>query len=118
MGVDIYGIRNCDTMKKAFRWLEANGVDYVFHDYKKEGVTHDALARWCDVAGWEIVLNRRGTTFRKLPEPAKANLDRDKAVALMVEQPSMIKRPVLEADQVIEVGFAPERYAEILKADR
>ena len=118
MSVAIYGIKNCDTMKKAFRWLDAHGVAYVFHDYKKEGVTRDALARWCDAAGWETVLNRRGTTFRKLPEAAKTDLDRDKAIALMLEQPSMIKRPVLEAGAVIEIGFDPERYAEILKATR
>ncbi len=118
MTVTLYGIRNCDTMKKAFRWLDAQGVGYVFHDYKKEGVARDALARWCDAAGWETVLNRRGTTFRKLPEAAKADLDRDKAITLMAEQPSMIKRPVLETGETIEIGFSPERYAEILKPAR
>lgn len=118
MTVTLYGIKNCDTMKKALRWLDAQGVGYAFHDYKKEGVTPDALARWCDAAGWESVLNRRGTTFRKLPDSAKADLDRDKAIALMREQPSMIKRPVLETGETIEIGFNPERYAEILKSDR
>ena len=118
MTVTLYGIRNCDTMKKAFRWLDAQGIGYTFRDYKKEGVTRDALERWCDAAGWESVLNRRGTTFRKLPEAIRADLDRDKAVALMQERPSMIKRPVLETGETIEIGFAPERYGEILKSDR
>lgn len=113
MTVTIHGIKNCDTMKKAFRWLEEHGVDHVFHDYKKSGAAREALERWCDAAGWETVLNRRGTTFRKLPEAARENLDRDKAIALMLDQPSMIKRPVLETGKAIEIGFKPERYAEI-----
>ncbi len=115
MTVTIHGIRNCDTMKKAFRWLDGRGVAYVFHDYRKDGVTRAALERWCDAAGWETVLNRRGTTFRRLPDADRENLDRDKAVALMLAQPSMIKRPVLEACKTVEVGFASERYAEILE---
>jgi Spx/MgsR family transcriptional regulator len=105
-------------MKKAFAWLDGRGVEYVFHDYKKDGAMREALERWCDVAGWETVLNRRGTTFRKLPDVAKENLDRDKAIALMVEQPSMIKRPVLETGEVIEIGFKPERYAEIFRDEQ
>ncbi len=113
MTVAIHGIKNCDTMKKAARWLDDHGVAHVFHDYKKAGVARDALERWCDAAGWETVLNRAGTTFRKLPEAAKANLDREKAIALMLEQPSMIKRPVLESGDLIEIGFKPERYAGI-----
>jgi Spx/MgsR family transcriptional regulator len=107
----IYGIKNCDTMKKAFAWLDGHGVDYTFHDYKKEGVERVDLERWCKAAGWETVLNRAGMTFRKLPETAKADLDRKKAVALMLDQPSMIKRPVLETGGAIEIGFKPERYA-------
>ena len=114
MAVTIYGIKTCDTMKKAFRWLEEHHVAFDFHDYKKAGVTRDALERWCDAAGWETVLNRRGTTFRKLPDAAKADLGRDKAIALMLEQPSMIKRPVLETGATIEIGFQPDRYNEIL----
>ena len=114
MSVTIYGIKNCDTMKKAFAWLEGHGVEYAFHDYKKEGVTRAALERWCDAAGWETVLNRSGMTFRKLPDEAKAGLDRKKAIALMLEQPSMIKRPVLETGEAIEVGFKPERYEGLL----
>ena len=111
MTTAIYGIKNCDTMKKARAWLDANGVAYVFHDYKTEGVDPARLAHWVEHAGWETVLNRAGTTFRKLPDAAKADLDAAKAMALMVEQPSMIKRPVLEYPGGLLIGFAPERYA-------
>src|SRR5580704_10669306 len=97
MSVAIYGIKNCDTMQKAFAWLEAHGVAYDFHDYKKVGVTEAELARWCRAAGWEVVLNRAGTTFRKVPEADRQGLTQDKAIALMIANPSMIKRPVLEA---------------------
>jgi Spx/MgsR family transcriptional regulator len=107
----IHGIKACDTMKKAFTWLDNHGVAYDFHDFKKVGVSREALERWCDAAGWEKVINRAGTTFRKLPDAAKLDLDRDKAIALMLEQPSMIKRPVLEYAAGIEIGFKPERYA-------
>ncbi len=110
MPVTIYGIKNCDTMKKAFAWLGEHDIDYAFHDYKKEGVTRDALQRWCAVAGWERVLNKAGTTFRKLPDETKADLDQDKAIALMMEQPSMIKRPVLDLGDRRLVGFKPEIY--------
>ncbi|MCT8970935.1 ArsC family reductase [Microbaculum marinisediminis] len=116
MSVTIYGIRNCDTMKKAFAWLDGHGVAYAFHDYKKEGVTPEALRRWCAAAGWEKVLNKAGTTFRKLPDDAKAGLDEARAVALMLDQPSMIKRPVLEAGETVEIGFKPERYAALFDA--
>ena len=111
MTVTIYGIKNCDTMQKAFKWLDARGVGHDFHDYKKVGVTTAELARWCDNAGWETVLNRAGTTFRKLADADKRDLTQDKAIALMASQPSMIKRPVLEADGKLEIGFKPERYA-------
>ena len=107
----IYGIKNCDTMEKAFAWLDAHGVGREFHDYKKEGVTHALLARWIDQAGWEKVLNRAGTTFRKLPEADWQELTREKAIALMLANPSMIKRPILEKDGVLEIGFTPDRYA-------
>ena len=110
MTVELYGIPNCDTMKKARTWLDAHGVAYVFHDYKKEGVAEDRLRRWVGIAGWEVVLNRSGTTFRKLPESERMDLDADRAVALMLSQPSMIKRPVLEAGETLLVGFTPERY--------
>jgi len=111
MTTAIYGIKNCDTMKKARAWLDANGVAYVFHDYKVEGVDPARLAHWVESAGWETVLNRAGTTFRKLPDAAKADLDAAKAMVLMIEQPSMIKRPVLEYPGGLLIGFAPERYA-------
>jgi Spx/MgsR family transcriptional regulator len=111
MTVTIYGIKNCDTMQKAFKWLGARGVAYEFHDYKAAGVTTAELRRWCQDAGWQTVLNRAGTTFRKLPDADKQELTEDKAIALMVAQPAMIKRPVLEADGKLEIGFKPERYA-------
>jgi arsenate reductase len=114
MSIQIYGIKNCDTMKKARTWLEANNVAAVFHDYKLEGVDPARLAQWIDSAGWETVLNRAGTTFRKLPDEAKAGLDAAKAAALMLDQPSMIKRPVLEYPGGLLIGFAPERYARVL----
>ena len=110
----LYGIPNCDTVKKARVWLEQHGVTHVFHDYRKDGVDPAALGRWVDEHGWETVLNRAGTTFRKLPEDARTGLDRSKAVALMLAQPSMIKRPVLDLGDRRLVGFKPERYAEAL----
>lgn len=109
--IDLYGIRNCDTMKKARAWLEAHGVDYRFHDYKVEGADRDKLAAWAKVVGWETLLNRAGTTFRKLPDAQKADIDERKALALMLEQPSMIKRPVLETGKTLLVGFSPEKYS-------
>lgn len=109
--ITVYGIKACDTMKKAFSWLDSHGIAYTFHDYKKAPPERAALERWCDSAGWEKVLNRAGTTFRKLPETAKQDLTRDKAVALMLEQPSMIKRPVVEHPGGIEIGFRPEGWA-------
>lgn len=110
MTVTLYGIRNCDTMKKARTWLESHGIDYHFHDYKTEGASVAALEDWSDKAGWETLLNRAGTTFRKLPDADKQGIDRDKAIRLMVAQPSLIKRPVLEKDGVILVGFHVEIY--------
>lgn len=106
----LYGIKNCDTMKKARTWLDARGVEYAFHDYKAAGIDRTRLQRWCDEAGWETVLNRAGTTFRKLSESDKANLDERKAIQLMLAQPSMIKRPVLELGKRVLVGFKPEEY--------
>lgn len=111
MSVQLYGIRNCDTMKKAWTWLDAHGVAYDFHDYKKEGVARETLEDWVGRLGWETLLNRAGTTFRKLPEAERAELDAEKAIALMLAQPSMIKRPVLKAGEQIQVGFRPDAYA-------
>lgn len=110
MTARLYGIRNCDTMKKAWTWLDAHGVAYDFHDYKKEGVTAARLEAWAGQVGWERLLNRAGTTFKRLSEADKEGLDQAKAIALMQAQPSMIKRPVLEADGKLLVGFRPEEY--------
>lgn len=108
--VTIHGIKNCDTMKKAFVWLDAHGVAYDFHDYKKLAPTKAQLVEWCRAAGWETVLNRAGPTFRKLPDEAKADLNQTKAIALMLSNPSMIKRPILQTGDTLEIGFKPERY--------
>jgi arsenate reductase len=107
----IYGIKNCDTMKKARAWLDKRGVNYSFHNYKTAGIEREKLERWAKKVGWEALLNRAGTTFRKLPDKDKDGLTEKKAVALMLKQPSMIKRPVLElgAGKLL-VGFAPESY--------
>ena len=114
----IYGIKNCDTMKKARAWLDTHGVAYDFHDYKAAGIARDKLKQWSDKLGWEILLNRAGTTFRKLPEAEKENLTEKKALALMLEQPSIIKRPVLEMCSKLLVGFQPETYAREVKGAR
>ncbi|WP_333572808.1 ArsC family reductase [Sphingomonas sp.] len=114
MTIALYGIKNCDTMKKARAWLDANAIPYVFHDYKVEGVDAARLDRWIGTEGWEPLLNRAGTTFRKLPEIDKTDLDSSKARGLMIAQPSMIKRPVLEYPGGLLIGFAPERYARAL----
>src|SRR4051812_7287023 len=97
--ITIYGIPNCDTMKKARAWLDQHKVAYVFHDYKKQGIDRQRLEGWAKNVGWEALLNRAGTAYRKLPDAAKASLNRDKGIALMIDQPSMIKRPVLEASR-------------------
>lgn len=111
MMVTIYGIKNCDTMKKARSWLEGHGVAHAFHDYKASGIDKASLQRWVEEHGWETVLNRAGTTFRALPDERKRGLDAGKAVALMLEQPSMIKRPVLDLGRgKTLVGFKPEIY--------
>jgi arsenate reductase len=110
----LYGIPNCDTIKKARAWLDGRGVDYAFHDYKKAGVEEARLRAWVEAFGWEKVLNRAGTTFRKLPEADRQELDDDKAVALMLAQPSMIKRPVLETGGRRLVGFDPAAWAAAL----
>ena len=101
----LYGIPNCDTVKKARAWLDAEGIAYEFHDYKKAGITSAKLKAWSKALGWETVLNRAGTTFRKLPDAAKSDLGQTKAIALMLEQPSMIKRPVVEYEGGLLIGF-------------
>lgn len=110
MTLTMFGIPNCDTIKKARVWLDARGAAYAFHDYKKAGVDEVSLRRWIAALGLETVLNRAGTTFRKLPEADRADLNADKAVALMLAQPSMIKRPILEGDGVLLAGFKPEAW--------
>jgi Spx/MgsR family transcriptional regulator len=116
MTITLYGIKNCDTMKNARAWLDARGVVYAFHDYKTRGIDRPRLERWCREAGWETLLNRAGTTFRKLLEADKSNLDQSTALRLMLAQPSMIKRPVLELDGRVVVGFTAEVYAGLLGA--
>ena len=115
MNVTVYGIPNCDTVKKARTWLDAQGIAYDFHDYKKQGADPDKLTAWIEAKGWETILNRAGTTFRKLDDVQKAGLDADKAIALMVAQPSMIKRPVLDLAGKLVVGFKPELYEKQVK---
>jgi arsenate reductase len=115
MTVTIYGIKNCDTMKKARSWLDAAGVQYAFHDYKSAGIDKAHLERWSKAVGWETLLNRAGTTFRKLPDADKDGLTAAKAIKLMLEQPSMIKRPVLETGKGLLVGFKPEDYKAAFK---
>ncbi len=115
MPITIYGIKNCDTMQKARAWLGKYGVDYAFHDYKTAGIDREQLEQWCKKIGWEKLLNRAGTTFRKLPEKDKEGLTEKKAIALMLAQPSMIKRPVLDIGSgKLLVGFTPELYNEAL----
>jgi len=109
----IYGIKNCDTMKKARAWLDARKVDYDFHDYKSAGIDRAMLEGWIQKVGWEVLLNRAGTTFRKLPDADKENLTERKAIALMLAQPSIIKRPVLEAKGKLTVGYSPENYKKL-----
>lgn len=113
--ITIYGIKSCDTMKKARAWLDAKGVSYTFHDYKTEGADKASLERWAKEVGWEVLLNRAGTTFRALPDADKTNVTEKKAIALMLKQPSMIKRPVLDIGGKLIVGFKPEIYAAAFK---
>ncbi|MDB5502976.1 MAG: hypothetical protein JWR89_2878 [Tardiphaga sp.] len=114
MAITLYGIKNCDTMKKARAWLDGHGVAYRFHDYKSEGIDRARLSDWSGKVGWETLLNRAGTTFRKLDEADKEKLTEAKAITLMLAQPSMIKRPVLDLGGALLVGFKPEVYAKEL----
>jgi arsenate reductase (glutaredoxin) len=112
--VMIYGIKNCDTMKKARSWLEAHKIAHDFHDYKTTGIDKSTLEGWVKKVGWQVLLNRAGTTFRKLPDGDKEDITEEKAVALMRAQPSMIKRPVLDIKGRLTVGFKPEEYKRLL----
>lgn len=116
MTLTLHGIPNCDTVKKARLWLDARGVGYAFHDYKKLGIDAATLERWADSVGWEPLLNRAGTTFKKLPDADKAGIDRTKAITLMAANPSMIKRPVVEGDGKLLVGFKPDDWATLFPA--
>jgi arsenate reductase len=119
MSITIYGIKNCDTMKKARAWLDTHRVAYEFHDYKAAGIDRERLERWSKKVGWETLLNRAGTTFKKLPDKDKATIDSAKAIALMLDQPSMIKRPVLDlGGGRLLVGFKPDAYAEAMPGAR
>ena len=111
----LYGIKSCDTMRKARTWLEEHGIAYQFHDYKTQGLDPARLQKWVAQVGWEKFLNKAGTTFRKLPEADKINLTEERACALMLAQPSLVKRPVLETPKGVEVGFKPEVYSEFFK---
>ena len=114
MDITLYGIPNCDTVKKARAWLADRNVDYRFHDFKKAGVTRELIAGWVGAASWDALVNRRGTTWRGLPEARRADIvDADSAIALMAESPSVIKRPVLDAAGLVHVGFTDEMYAQI-----
>ena len=114
MSIEVYGIPNCDTVKKARAWLDGRGIGYAFHDYKKEGADPARLAAWSDAAGWEALLNRRGTTFRALPDADKTDIDLARAMRLMQAQPSLIKRPVVEHDGGLLVGFDPAEWERAL----
>lgn len=111
--IKIYGIKNCDTMKKALRQLDEQGVGYEFHDYKKEGLDKAKLQSWCKQADWELLLNRRGTTWRKLPDDVKESVNKTRAIDLMLGNTSMIKRPVLESGDELLVGFDAELYQKL-----
>lgn len=113
MATTLYGIRNCDTMKKARAWLDARGVEYRFHDYRTEGVDEQRLRAWCAKVGWEKLVNRSGTTYRKLTDAEKASLDERRALALMQRQPSVIRRPVLEHGGRLLVGFDPAAWHDV-----
>jgi arsenate reductase len=109
----IYGIKNCDTMKKAIKWLNENSIEFHFHDYKKEGIDANTLSFWLQSIPWDELINRRGTTWRKLPDESKLDIDNEKAIKLMMENNSLIKRPVLDQNKALYLGFKAENYAEI-----
>ena len=110
--VIMYGIKNCDTIKKARKWLEADGIDSLFHDYKKDGIDEKRLTQWIALHGWEKLINKRGTTWRKLPNDIKDNINEQSAITIMLENTSIIKRPVLDTGSVILIGFSADEYAQ------
>ena len=111
--ITLYGIPNCNTVSKARKWLTENNIDYQFHNFKKDGLDQKTINKWVDALGWEILLNKRGTTWRKLSDEMKAEIDRDKAVSIMLDNTSIIKRPVLDVNGTFHVGFKDEQYPEI-----
>ena len=113
MAITLYGIRNCDTMRKARQWLDAHGVDYQFHDYRKDGLDEEQLRAWVDELGWEALLNKRGLTWRKLPPEVREAIDEESAIQIMRENPAIIKRPLLDLGDRRVVGFDEARYAEL-----
>jgi Spx/MgsR family transcriptional regulator len=112
--IEIYGIKNCNTMKKAFHWLEENNIEYRFHDYKKEALESSVAKTWIDELGWENIINKRGTTWRKLDEETKDKMDNEHAIEAIIEQPSMIKRPLLILNNTIHLGFNADDYSQKL----
>jgi Spx/MgsR family transcriptional regulator len=114
MMITLYGIPNCDTIKKARKWLEANNCDYQFHDFRKDGLEEALLRSWADELGWETLLNKRGTTWRQQPDDVKENINETSAIQLMLQYPAMIKRPVLDTGNVRRVGFKDTDYAALL----
>ncbi|RQW64075.1 ArsC family reductase [Vibrio viridaestus] len=113
MSVVMYGIPNCDTIKKAKKWLESNDIEFTFHDFRKQGVDQEMVSGFCEQLGWETVLNKRGTTYRQLTQEQKDEINSDSAIQLLVEYPAMIKRPVLSIDGNLHIGFKPEQYANL-----
>lgn len=109
----IYGISNCDTVRKAKRWLDDHGIDYRFHDFRKDGITSEMVESWCEAKGFETVLNKRGTTWRQLADEIKNNADEEQLKALLCEQPTLIKRPVLEYNGAVHIGFKADAYQQI-----
>ncbi|MEZ9722206.1 ArsC family reductase [Vibrio splendidus] len=113
MTITMFGIPNCDTIKKAKKWLETEGIEFEFHDYRKQGINEELVKTFCSELGWELVLNKRGTTYRQLTQEQKDTLTEEKAVALLVEQPAMIKRPILKVEGKLHIGFKADQYAAI-----
>ena len=108
--ITVYGIKNCDTVKKACSWLKKNNIEYQFHDFRKDGLTQSKIKQWANLVDWEILLNRRGTTWRKLSEKERASINKTKAIKFMAEHPTLIKRPVIEHKCKVIVGFSPDNY--------
>ena len=111
----LYGIPNCDTVAKARRWLDQAGIDYQFHDFRADGITVEQIGEWCDTTDWTTLLNRRSTSWRKIPADQQASIDQQSAIVLMAEMPTLIKRPVLDTGRELAVGFKPEQYSELLQ---